>query len=41
MSELIPAEEHDTFGSHEDRRVVGTVLWRRDAIYRNRRGAAA
>ena len=29
MSELIPAEEHD---SHEDRRVVGTVLSRRDAI---------
>ena len=32
MSELIPAEEHDTFASHEDRRVVAAVLWRRDAI---------
>ena len=32
MSELIPAEEHDMFGSHEDRRVVATVFWRRGAI---------
>ena len=41
MSELIPAEEHEAFSRRQDRRVVATVLWRRDAIYRNRRGAAA
>jgi hypothetical protein len=43
MSELIPAEEHD---SHEDRRVVGTVLSRRDAtvgivVVRRRDGRSA
>ncbi len=32
MSELIPAEEHETFSMRQDRRVVATVLWRRDAI---------
>ncbi len=32
MSELIPAEEHEAFSRRRDRRVVATVLWRRDAI---------
>ena len=32
MRELIRDEELDLFASHEDRRVVATVLWRRDAI---------
>ena len=32
MSELIPAEEHETFSRRQDRRVVTTVLWRRDPI---------
>ena len=32
MSELIPAEEHEAFSTRQDRRVVATVSWRRDAI---------
>ena len=32
MSERIPAEEHEAFSRRQDRRVVATVLWRRDAI---------
>jgi len=32
MSEVIPAEEHEAFSTRQDRRVVATVLWRRDAI---------
>ena len=32
MSEGISAEEHEAFSRRQDRRVVATVLWRRDAI---------